>query len=174
MRWQIFTLTFFQEEPKRCQVQSFKQDACPDDSIETSWISRKSPMIDVCTAMRSIDGTDFYQKYLLKVNFESKAFLFSKDNVFQMWWGIDSSSLQKETVQLVILSLRTDQKQKWEGLMENRDRRGKTMWKLDTGRRITWPFMRSSWSHGGLTTRDFPSHGALLIVRLATGSSSSR
>jgi hypothetical protein len=54
-------------------MQTMKQDVCPDDSIETNWISRKAPTPDVCTAMRTIDGTDFYQKYLLKVNFESES-----------------------------------------------------------------------------------------------------
>lgn len=47
-----------------------KMAVCPNDTIETSWISRYARLPEVCNAMRHIDGDEFYQKYLLKVKFE--------------------------------------------------------------------------------------------------------
>ncbi|KAK6759892.1 hypothetical protein RB195_021449 [Necator americanus] len=61
-------------------LQAMKSTVCPDDVIETSWISRYSKKPDICHAMQSIDGDEFYQKYLLKVQFEDivgKDFRFS-------------------------------------------------------------------------------------------------
>lgn len=49
-----------------------KQAICPDDAIENHWISRYSKQPEICHAMQNIDGSDFYQNYLLKVNFTGK------------------------------------------------------------------------------------------------------
>ncbi|KAH7732252.1 metabotropic glutamate receptor 3-like protein [Aphelenchoides avenae] len=51
-------------------LQSMKAAVCPNDTIETSWISRYARLPEVCNAMRHIDGDEFYQKYLLKVKFD--------------------------------------------------------------------------------------------------------
>ncbi|EGT32042.1 hypothetical protein CAEBREN_32631 [Caenorhabditis brenneri] len=61
-------------------IQSMKQAVCPDDAIENHWISRYSKQPEICHAMQNIDGSDFYQNYLLKVNFTDivgKRFRFS-------------------------------------------------------------------------------------------------
>ncbi|EYB97842.1 hypothetical protein Y032_0136g1956 [Ancylostoma ceylanicum] len=61
-------------------LQAMKSKVCPDDAIETSWISRYSKKPDICHAMQNIDGDEFYQKYLLKVQFQDivgKNFRFS-------------------------------------------------------------------------------------------------
>ncbi|KAI1732138.1 receptor family ligand binding region domain-containing protein [Ditylenchus destructor] len=50
-------------------LQAMKMKVCPDDTIESSWISRYAKLPEVCSAMRKIDGNDFYQ-YLLNVKFE--------------------------------------------------------------------------------------------------------
>nr|CAD2122181.1 unnamed protein product [Meloidogyne enterolobii] len=50
-------------------LQSMKEKVCPDDSIESSWISRYARLPQVCPAMRHIDGENFY-KHLLNVKFE--------------------------------------------------------------------------------------------------------
>lgn len=46
-----------------------KKKVCPEDSIESSWISRYAKLPEVCTAMRHIDGNEFYE-YLLNVKFK--------------------------------------------------------------------------------------------------------
>ncbi|CAP23141.1 LOW QUALITY PROTEIN: Protein CBR-MGL-1, partial [Caenorhabditis briggsae] len=56
-------------------LQSMKQSVCPDDAIENHWISRYSKQPEICHAMQNIDGSDFYQNYLLKVNFTGKMLL---------------------------------------------------------------------------------------------------
>lgn len=48
-------------------VQAMKNSVCPDDAIENHWISRYSKQPEICHAMQNIDGSDFYQNYLLKV-----------------------------------------------------------------------------------------------------------
>ncbi|KAJ1373278.1 hypothetical protein KIN20_035637 [Parelaphostrongylus tenuis] len=53
-------------------LQAMKTAVCPDDVIESSWISRYSKKPDICHAMQNIDGDEFYQKYLLKVQFQDK------------------------------------------------------------------------------------------------------
>ncbi|CAD6188743.1 unnamed protein product [Caenorhabditis auriculariae] len=61
-------------------LQAMKNVHCPDDAIETSWISRYSRQPEICRAMQNIDGADFYQNYLLKVQFDDvvgKRFHFS-------------------------------------------------------------------------------------------------
>lgn len=50
--------------------EAMKQAVCPNDTIETSWISRHSKMPHICSAMNLIDGEEFYRKYLLHVKFE--------------------------------------------------------------------------------------------------------
>ena len=52
-----------------------KQAVCPDDAIENHWISRYSKQPEICHAMQNIDGSDFYQNYLLKVNFTGESFI---------------------------------------------------------------------------------------------------
>ena len=51
-------------------IQSYKSIACADDAIESHWFSRQSREPEICRAMQNIDGTEFYNNYLLKVNFE--------------------------------------------------------------------------------------------------------
>ncbi|VDM61729.1 unnamed protein product [Angiostrongylus costaricensis] len=58
-------------------LQAMKTAVCPDDVIESSWISRYSKKPDICHAMQNIDGEEFYQKYLLKVRFQGKLSCFS-------------------------------------------------------------------------------------------------
>lgn len=53
-----------------------KKDVCPEESIETNWISRYAKLPEVCMAMRRIDGNIFY-KYLLNVKF--KGFFLKKN-----------------------------------------------------------------------------------------------
>lgn len=50
-------------------LQNLKNDYCKEDAIETSWISRHSGYPEICSAMRHIDGAEFYTKYLLNVTF---------------------------------------------------------------------------------------------------------
>uniref|UniRef100_A0A0K0D6Y4 ANF_receptor domain-containing protein n=1 Tax=Angiostrongylus cantonensis TaxID=6313 RepID=A0A0K0D6Y4_ANGCA len=52
--------------------EAMKTAVCPNDVIESSWISRYSKKPDICHAMQNIDGDEFYQKYLLKVRFQDK------------------------------------------------------------------------------------------------------
>ncbi|KAI6218429.1 G-PROTEIN-RECEP-F3-4 domain-containing protein [Aphelenchoides besseyi] len=54
-------------------LQEMKFDICPNDTIETSWISRHSGLPDVCSSMKHIDGEEFYKKYLLNVKFKDLA-----------------------------------------------------------------------------------------------------
>ncbi|CAB3410303.1 unnamed protein product [Caenorhabditis bovis] len=61
-------------------LQAMKSAVCPDDAIESSWISRYSKQPEICHSMQNIDGYEFYQKYLLKVQFNDvvgKPFHFS-------------------------------------------------------------------------------------------------
>ncbi|KAK0397750.1 hypothetical protein QR680_002252 [Steinernema hermaphroditum] len=51
-------------------LQAMKQVVCPNDTVETSWISRHSKIPDVCTPMTHIDGDVFYNKFLLNVKFK--------------------------------------------------------------------------------------------------------
>uniref|UniRef100_A0AC35GRS0 G-protein coupled receptors family 3 profile domain-containing protein n=1 Tax=Panagrolaimus sp. PS1159 TaxID=55785 RepID=A0AC35GRS0_9BILA len=51
-------------------LQSMKNHVCPNDTIETSWITRYAKLPEICTAMRHIDGDEFYKKYLLNVKFK--------------------------------------------------------------------------------------------------------
>ncbi|PAV85307.1 hypothetical protein WR25_13098 isoform B [Diploscapter pachys] len=51
-------------------LQAYKSIACADDAIESHWFSRQSREPEICRAMQSIDGAEFYNNYLLKVNFE--------------------------------------------------------------------------------------------------------
>ncbi|KAI6239141.1 putative metabotropic glutamate receptor mgl-1 [Aphelenchoides fujianensis] len=54
-------------------LQEMKFNVCPNDTIETSWISRHSGQPDVCARMKHIDGEEFYRKYLLNVKFKDLA-----------------------------------------------------------------------------------------------------
>ncbi|VDD92879.1 unnamed protein product [Enterobius vermicularis] len=56
-------------------LQALKKAECPNDTVETSWITRNAKKPHLCYAMDNIDGADFYQNYLLKVNFTSNDFL---------------------------------------------------------------------------------------------------
>lgn len=49
-----------------------KSAVCPNDTIESSWISRYSEKPDLCQGIDDIDGEEFYQKYLLKVQFKGE------------------------------------------------------------------------------------------------------
>uniref|UniRef100_A0A1I8AVZ6 G_PROTEIN_RECEP_F3_4 domain-containing protein n=1 Tax=Steinernema glaseri TaxID=37863 RepID=A0A1I8AVZ6_9BILA len=51
-------------------LQAMKQEVCPNDTVETSWITRHSKIPDVCTPMTHIDGDVFYNKFLLNVKFK--------------------------------------------------------------------------------------------------------
>ncbi|VDO74220.1 unnamed protein product, partial [Heligmosomoides polygyrus] len=51
-------------------LQAMKSAVCPNDTIESSWISRYSEKPDLCQGIDDIDGEEFYQKYLLKVQFK--------------------------------------------------------------------------------------------------------
>ncbi|EFP04998.1 CRE-MGL-1 protein [Caenorhabditis remanei] len=59
----------------KSNFKSMKQAVCPDDAIENHWISRYSKQPEICHAMQNIDGSDFYQNYLLKVNFTGESFI---------------------------------------------------------------------------------------------------
>uniref|UniRef100_A0A0N5AI31 G_PROTEIN_RECEP_F3_4 domain-containing protein n=1 Tax=Syphacia muris TaxID=451379 RepID=A0A0N5AI31_9BILA len=61
-------------------LQALKNAECPNDTIETSWITRNAKKLHMCYAMDNIDGEYFYRNYLLKVNFTNivqKKFRFS-------------------------------------------------------------------------------------------------
>ncbi|VDK28151.1 unnamed protein product [Gongylonema pulchrum] len=63
-------------------IKAMKEEVCPDDTVASSWISRHSRMPQICSAMKRIDGEEFYQKYLLQVKFEDavgKKFRFSPE-----------------------------------------------------------------------------------------------
>lgn len=47
-----------------------KENVCPEDIVETSWIMRNAKVPEVCAAMKQIEGENFYKNYLLKVDFE--------------------------------------------------------------------------------------------------------
>ena len=49
-----------------------KNEVCPNDTIETSWITRHARLPEICNAMRHIDGDEFYKKYLLNVKFKGR------------------------------------------------------------------------------------------------------
>ncbi|KAI6177304.1 G-PROTEIN-RECEP-F3-4 domain-containing protein [Aphelenchoides bicaudatus] len=50
-------------------LNEMKIQTCPNDTIETSWISRHSGLPDTCNQMKHFDGESFYKNYLLKVKF---------------------------------------------------------------------------------------------------------
>jgi hypothetical protein len=65
-------------------LQEMKSQTCPNDTIETSWISRHSGLPDTCAQMRHIDGEQFYKKYLLNVKFKGNLFFeVSSTNLFR-------------------------------------------------------------------------------------------
>uniref|UniRef100_A0A914RV76 Uncharacterized protein n=1 Tax=Parascaris equorum TaxID=6256 RepID=A0A914RV76_PAREQ len=62
-------------------LQAMKQAVCPNDTIETSWISRHSKMPHICSAMNLIDGEEFYRKYLLHLELNDEKMLWLDGDV---------------------------------------------------------------------------------------------
>uniref|UniRef100_A0AC35U3M6 Poly(A)-specific ribonuclease n=1 Tax=Rhabditophanes sp. KR3021 TaxID=114890 RepID=A0AC35U3M6_9BILA len=50
-------------------LKEMKEQLCPNDTVEHSWISRYSKGPEICDALAQVDGELFYKKYLLNVKF---------------------------------------------------------------------------------------------------------
>ncbi|PAV78727.1 hypothetical protein WR25_19872 [Diploscapter pachys] len=51
-------------------LQAYTSTVCANDTTQSNWLSQPSQELEICQAMQNIDGTEFYNNYLLKVNFE--------------------------------------------------------------------------------------------------------
>ncbi|PAV91736.1 hypothetical protein WR25_03680 [Diploscapter pachys] len=51
-------------------LQAYTSTACANDTMESNWFSQQNQEPEICQSMQNIDGTEFYNNYLLKVNFE--------------------------------------------------------------------------------------------------------
>ena len=51
-------------------LQAYTSTACGNDTTQSNLFSQQNQESEICQVMQNIDRTEFYNNYLLKVNFE--------------------------------------------------------------------------------------------------------